>query len=117
MTKGFAVSLEHVPEDEGGLRHSGFEPTWRSDGRIEFGFRSDHALPIEKGTQPFHPPLQPLLDWSERKTGDKGLGFYVALHKIPTEGITAQPYAEPGAEAAKQWLKSRGFSTYLDKEL
>lgn len=120
MDKGFAFSQEVVPQDRGaggGLMGSGFEPTWVNEETIVWGYRANHALPMEYGTVPFHPPIQPLLEWSERKTGDKSLGFYVALHKIPTEGIDAQPYARPGAEATKKWLRSRGFGKYLEDEL
>jgi len=117
MDKGFAVSQDRAPEDRGTLRQSGYQPTWKNDGSIEWGYRANHAMPMEKGTQPFQPPLQPLLEWSERVTGDKGLGFYVALHKIPESGIDAQPFAAPGAEATKDFLSSNSFKRYLDREL
>lgn len=117
MDKGFAVSQEHVPEDRGTLRQSGFEPTWTKEGHIQWGYRAGHAMPMETGTQPFTPPLEPILEWSERVTGDKGLGYYVANVKIPKEGVDAQPYAKPGAEATKRWLKGNKFGDYLDDEL
>jgi hypothetical protein len=37
--------------------------------------------------------------------------------KIAQEGIDAQPYMEPSAEAVGNWLKANDFSKYLDKEL
>lgn len=117
MASGFALSQELVPEDRGTLRHSGFEPTWRNDGSLVWGYRAGHALPMEEGTQPFYPPLEPLLEWSQRVSGSKGLGYYVARHKIPEEGITAQPYAGPGAEKASQYLQSRGIGGYIEDEL
>jgi len=117
MSRGFSESLEHVPEDRGTLRHSGYEPTWRADGSSDWGYRANHALPMERGTRPFHPPTQPLVEWAKRVAGDPGLGYYVANVKIPEEGITAQPFAEPGAEAAKKWLEARGFSQYFEDEL
>lgn len=117
MGKGFAVSQERVPSDEGTLRKQLFDPTWRKDGSIVYGNTANHAAPIEFGTAPFQPPIKPLLEWSERVTGDKGLGFYVALHKIPTEGIDSQPYMRPGLEATKRWLKGNDFGKYLDNEL
>lgn len=116
MDKGFSVSQENVPEDRGTLRQSGFPPTW--DGNVlRFGYRANHAAPMEFGTEPFQPPLEPLLEWSERVTGDTGLGYYVALEKIPSEGIGAQPYMRPAAKAAKRWLQSRDFGTYFEDEL
>jgi hypothetical protein len=72
---------------------------------------------MEFGTEPYYPPLQPLLEWSERVTGGKGLGYYVAREKIPNEGIDAHPYARPGAEKTKQYLKGNSFGEYLDNEL
>lgn len=117
MMMGYSLAFELMPEDRGTLRASAYEPEWKSDGSIAFGFQADHAAPMEFGTQPFQPPLEPLLNWSERVTGSKGLGYYVALHKIPEEGIDAQPYARPGAEKAKQYLQSKGFSDYISDEL
>jgi hypothetical protein len=72
---------------------------------------------MEKGTQPFQPPIQPLLEWSERVTGGTGLGWWVATVKIPEEGIEAQPYAKPGAEKQKQWYEANSLGQYLDREL
>jgi len=112
----FANSQELVPEDRGTLRQSGFPPEWRN-GQIEAGYAARHAIPMEYGTQPFYPPLQPLLEWSERVTGDKGLGYYVAQHKIPEEGITAQPYLRPSIEKGKQWLKTHDVGEYINDEL
>lgn len=117
MDKGFAVSQEKVPVDRGTLQQSGYTPTWTDDNRIEWGYRANHALPIEEGTQPYFPPLEPLLEWSKRVSGGLGLGFYVARHKIPNEGIEAQPYAQPGADATKRYLDNNSFGDYLDREL
>lgn len=116
MDTGFALSQELVPEDRGTLRQSGYQPTWDGD-TLHWGYRAGHAWPMEEGTAPFYPPLQPLLEWAQRVSGDIGLGFYVARHKIPEEGIDAQPYAGPGAEKARQYLQSRGFEDYINDEL
>lgn len=115
--KGFAFSQEVVPEDRGTLRQSGFPPEWEDSETLRWGYTASHAKPQEFGTVPFQPPLQPLLEWSERVTGDKGLGYYVALEKIPTEGIDAQPYARPGRNVMKRYLKSHSHEEYLRKEL
>ena len=114
---GFAKSQELVPQDRGTLLQSGFQPTETSDGAIQYGYRANHAGPMEFGTDPFQPPVEPLLEWSERVTGDKGLGYYVALQKIPEEGIDPQPYLRPGAEKQKQFYKANPLSQYLDREL
>lgn len=114
---GFAQSQELVPQDRGTLLQSGFPPEWTSDGALRWGYRADYAIPMEEGTQPFQPPLQPLLEWSERVTGDKGLGYWVALKKIPEEGIDAQPYAKPGAEKQKRWYDAHEISQFIEDEL
>jgi len=116
MDKGFAVSQELVPQDRGTLLQSGFVVTGRDD-VVRFGYRAAHAEVMEKGADPFYPPIEPLLEWSQRVSGGLGLGFYVARHKIPEEGIDAQPYLEPGAEATKKWLKANSFGQYLEDEL
>lgn len=114
---GFAHSQELVPEDRGTLRQSGYPPEWTQDGAIRWGYRASHAMPIEKGTDPFYPPIQPLLEWSQRVSGGTGLGWYVARIKIPNEGIDAQPFAQPGAEKQKQWYDANEVGRYINEEL
>ena len=114
--KGFSFSQEVVPEDRGTLRQSGFVPEWRGNSLV-WGYTARQAAPMEFGTDPFYPPLQPLLEWSERVSGGKGLGFYVARKKIPSEGVDSQPYVRPGAEVQRRRLKDKSLGDYLDDEL
>jgi hypothetical protein len=111
-TKGFAVSQERVPQDRGTLQQSGFQPEQRGDD-IVYGYTAPYAEVMEEGSEPFYPPLEPLLEWSKRVSGDVGLGYYVARHKIPKEGIDAQPYLEPSVEAVTDYLNSHGLEEYL----
>ena len=117
--KGVAVASDRVPVDRGaggGLLSGIFEPEVEND-RVVWGIRDmPHARPIEEGTGPFYPPIQPLLEWSQRVSGGKGLGFYVARHKIPEEGITASPYIKPGREAQLRWYRSHDASKWIDRE-
>jgi len=113
--KGFAVSQQEAPVDRGTLLQSGFQPYW-IDGRLIWGYRANHAEPIEFGTDPFWPPIDPLLEWAERVSGDRGLGYYVQW-KIAQEGVDPQPYARPGRDAQLKYLKSHDFETYLNDEL
>ena len=113
--KGFAVSQDEVPVDRGTLLQSGFQPHWVK-GRLVWGYRARHAKPIEYGTKPYWPPIDPLLEWAERVAGDRGLGSYVQW-KIAQEGIDPQPYVRPGRDAQKRYLESHDFATYLDDEL
>jgi len=111
-TKGFAVSQERVPEDRGTLRQSGFQPEWRGD-KLVYGYTAPYARPIEEGTGSFEPPTKPLMEWAERIGKDPGFGYWVARHKIPEEGIDAQPYLAPSAEAARSFLNTHPLQDYL----
>jgi hypothetical protein len=114
--RGFAEATERAPVDRGELLRNMFTPE-RKMNQIQWGVRdTPYARPMEEGTAPFHPPLEPLLEWSQRVTGEKGLGYYVALHKIPTEGITAQPYIEPGVRSQVSWYDSHSAKKYIDRE-
>lgn len=115
MQYGHSVASEEAPEDRGQLRRSIYPPEWSGD-EIRFGATAPHARPIEEGTDPFLAPKRPLLEWGDRVAGDPGLGMAV-WHKIRKEGIDAQPYMEPGAEAAKSWMERNDFSGYLEDEL
>jgi hypothetical protein len=105
---GFAISQNEVPVDRGTLKQSGFPPEFREDDLV-FGYTADYAEPMEEGTDPFQPPIQPLLEWSQRVSGGDGLGWYVATQKIPEEGIDAQPYLAPAAERMQTWLDNNGL--------
>lgn len=115
MDKGFAVSQEEAPEDRGTLRQSGYQPTWDGD-TIRFGYRANHAWPTEEGTAPFWPPIEPLLGWADRVLGDEGAA-YAIQQKIAKYGISPQPFAEPGKDAAKRYLDTHSFREYLEREL
>ena len=127
---GFAVSQEEVPVDRGaaGLKGSGFAPEWRGDTMV-FGYTAEHAEPMEKGTGPFTPPLEPLLRWADRvfspdRTADEVLedldknGWHPGIFahpgaaiwsKIRREGINAQPYLKPSADRMARWLNNHGL--------
>jgi len=125
---GFAVSQERVPHDSGTLQDSGFPPEWRRD-KLVFGYTAKHAEPMEKGTQPFTPPLEPLLRWGDRvfspdRSADEVLadlnenGWHPGIFahpgaavwsKIRAEGIPAQPYLSPAADRMEAWIQNRGF--------
>lgn len=115
--KGFAHSQEEVPVDRGaaGLQGSGFVPEFRGN-EIVWGYTAAHAEPMEFGTRPFWPPTQPLVEWGERVAGDPSVGFY-AQWKIAQEGITAQPYLNPGAEEQQRWYRENDFDDYMERRL
>lgn len=115
-SKGFAFSQEVVPEDRGTLRQSSFQPEWRGD-KLVWGYTSPYARPQEFGTEPFYPPLRPLLEWSERVSDGQSLGWYVARVKIPEEGVQASPFVRPGRNVQEDYLKSNPLGDYLEREL
>jgi len=73
--RGFAESQERVPQDRGQLQQSGFPPEERAGGRVVFGYTAEYARPIEEGTGPYYPPLEPLIEWAERIGAGPGLGL------------------------------------------
>jgi len=106
---GFAVSQEEVPVDTGTLKQSGFGPEFRGEDLV-IGYAGRQAAPMEFGTDPGHrPPVEPLVRWAQRIGKDAGFGYYVALQKIPEEGVDAQPYLAPAAERMKAFLDNRGL--------
>jgi len=116
--RGQNVSMEHVPEDRGNLRHSmaQFVPEVR-DGDVVWGVGGQpHALPMEFGTEPYWPPIRPLIEWANRQGADEGLAYYVQW-KIAQEGIDAQPYLRPGAEAQSSWYQRNDIADYIEEEL
>jgi Bacteriophage protein of unknown function (DUF646). len=105
---GFSVSQEQVPFERGTLKNSGFPPEQRGED-IVFGYQAAYAEAMEFGTDPFYPPVAPLVEWAERVANDPGLGYYVARQKIPQEGIDAQPYLRPAADRMEPYLENRGL--------
>jgi hypothetical protein len=115
---GQNFAMEVVPEDRGTLRMSmaQFTPEIRN-GEIVWGVGDQpHAAPIEYGTEPYWPPIKPLVEWAERVAGDPSLGYYVQW-KIAQEGIDSQPYLRPGAEVQKEWYQTHSASDYIQDEL
>jgi len=111
-TKGFAVADERVPEDRGTLRKSMFTPERRGD-KFVYGATEPYAASMEFGTDPYWPPAKPLVEWAERIGKDPGFG-YAVQHKIAEEGITAQPYLRPSAEAVQSFLETHSLEEYLE---
>ena len=115
--RGFAEMTDKAPVDRGNLLQNMFSPQ-KDRGRIVYGVRNvPYARAMEFGTEPFYPPVQPLLEWSERVSGGTGLGWYVARQKIPEEGIDAQPYARPAREKQVDWYRSHSVVDFIEREL
>ena len=72
-----------------------------------------YAAPVELGTRPHRPPIQPLIDWVRGKlhvtdqAQARGMAFAIAK-KIERRGTPPQPYLVPAArEAAVQEIFAR----------
>jgi len=115
LARGYAVSQNNAPEDNGQLRRSGFAPEKRGEDTVAFGYTAPYAAAQEFGTDPFTPPIQPLLEWGERVAGSEDFGAAV-WHKIREEGIDEKRYMRDGARATREWLDSHEFGNWLEDE-
>lgn len=114
MARGFATSQEAAPEDRGTLKQTAVPPEW-SDGKIQYRYTQPYAKAQEFGTQPYFPPVKPLMEWAERIGKDPGFGVYVR-DKIAEEGIEPKKFARAGRQATKGWLDRHSFGEYLERE-
>lgn len=89
---------EHTPTSGAGtLRDSiGALPVTISETEVSGGVGTSlsYALPVELGSRPHRPPVEPLTDWVRRKLGKKGkearsVAFAIA-RKIEREGTPAR---------------------------
>ena len=117
MAKGFSVAHDATPSGAtNSLKGTMFEPTWRSNGRIEFGWREDYARPVNDGSSPHYIPLRAMPDlkkWARRVLGDESAAWAVR-EKIAQEGTEGAHMAEAGREAAGRHLKGHPLGEYLD---
>lgn len=111
---GFAESQRQVPVAFGDLKKSG--ELRRGPGFAQFGYDSEYARPVEKGSEPHYPPIEPLKEWAELVLGDRQAAYPVQ-QKIAEEGTPAQPYMGPGFQAAVRELKRRGLSPSIEGQL
>jgi len=117
--KGRAFALEVAPEDRGvggGLKGQIFKPEVRNGEAVWGVLDAPHALPMEYGTDPFWPPIDPLKEWASRQGEDDGLAYYVQW-KIAQVGIDAQPYMRPSAQVQEDWYRRHDVSEYISEEL
>jgi len=81
----------------GGLKGSTYGRTYTlgtSKVETKIGTPKQYAVPVEVGTKPHMPPVQPLIDWAIVKLGKsakeaRGIGFAIAL-KIKAKGTEGQ---------------------------
>ncbi len=105
--EGFKYSQFLVAEDTGTLRRSAFPPRpiqQRFTDGWEYGYTTKYAEFIEFGTDPFIPPIQPLIDWARRQGKDEGFA-YAVRNKIMQEGISEQPYLRPSLQEIRAYIR------------
>jgi len=106
--EGFKYSQFLVAEDTGDLRRSGFPPRIIEETMVdgwEYGYAKKYAEFIEFGTEPFIPPIQPLIDWARRHGKDEGFA-YAVRNKIMNEGIDEQPYLRPSIDKVRKYIRT-----------
>jgi hypothetical protein len=94
VVESIQTTSPHAAVDTGALARSVEHSSLPRGGRINVD--APHAAPIENGTRPFWPPLQPLIDWAGRKFGvdeDEAEGIARAVQrKIAMFGIEPRHY-------------------------
>lgn len=115
-TAGFAVMLELMPEDRGGLSGEALEPTVRGE-KIVYGVGGGvpYAKAQEFGTPPYTPPIQPLLEWGERQLGSRDAGAAV-WQKIREEGIEEKSFLRDSLDAAEEVLTGTDPSEVIENQ-
>lgn len=132
---GFQHSQLIVPKSSGELQNSGIPPTEQPDGSIIWGYTAPHTLPVEFGSVPHWPPIEPLIKWARRNlTGGQGFGqqeithwgsrssdpesaAYAIQRKIAEEGTQPQPFVRPGFRVMKNVLRNSGFGRFIKSEV
>lgn len=84
----------------------------------EVGSPLPYAVPVEIGSRPHMPPVQPLVDWAEQKLGldpqeAKSAGFAIA-RKIAAKGTTGVHMFKRAFEANQQQIGTM-FSVARDR--
>jgi len=77
-----------------------------------------HAIPVELGSKPHMPPVEPIADWAQSKLGlgpkeAKGAAFAIA-RKIKVKGTKGAHMFERGFEANQSQVRTI-YSTALDR--
>ena len=135
MEFGMNVAHEKAPEDRGTMKASRIDPEWRGNTLVA-GYASPYAEAQEFGTEPFTPPLQPLLEWGDRvfnteRSANEVLqdleenGWHPGIFahpgaavwsKIRENGIQEKRFLRDGSDAAKDYLQGHDTSQYFDRE-
>lgn len=111
-TKRALVNIEagakrRAPVDRGPLRNSLTHETDTDGLGGQAGTNSEYARPVEFGSRPHMPPVQPLIDWARRQgfADPESAGWAIA-RKIAQFGTEEQPFLFPAFEEERpRYLK------------
>lgn len=95
--------VEFTPHFLGNLRNSIHTRKASVSGGVIVGkvsTPSPYALPVEDGSRPHWPPLEPLKLWAKRKLGDESLAFLIQ-RKIARSGTKAHRMFQKGFDKAE----------------
>jgi len=118
---GFSVMQDLMGDrayDRGQMYQDAFPPKKR-EGRIVYGVGGTSAaygLAQEEGTEPFTPPLQPLLEWGERQLGSKDAGA-AAWQTIREEGIEEKAFMKDSLDVVGEVLNGAEIEDYINEEI
>jgi len=83
---------KEAPVDRGGLRYSG-SVAYGPGPTAEVTFKSPYAKPVEFGSRPHMPPVEPLEAWAKRHGMKPGAGWAIAK-KIAEKGTRPDPFLQ-----------------------
>jgi len=109
FTKTQELIVEKGITDQGTLLKSGMIIRFPMEKHVIY--TASYAGAIEWGSRPHRPPVEPLIDWSERKLGVHGkdarrAGWAIAL-KIAREGTEPRPFIRPALQFLKRNFKPK----------
>lgn len=136
---GRQFTLYKVPKDKSTLFQSiaQYEPTWDGD-ELKWGTQDvPYAAAQEFGTDPYTPPLEPLLRWADRNMSspvsadtileeleEDGWSPAIFRHpgaavwsKIRSEGIEGKFFLTEGKARQEQWYRKHDAGEWIDREL
>ena len=118
MSAGFSAMLENINQratDRGTMAQDSFQLR-QEDGRIVYGIGGTSAvygLAQEEGTEPYTPPIEPLLEWGERKLGSRDAGA-AAWQTIREEGIEEKAFMKDSLDVVEGILNGAELDDYID---
>ena len=96
----------NAPVNSGRLRQS-IQVLERGEDEILVGTNLEYAAPVEFGTEPHYPPIEPLKKWVRRKLGVEEDVAYAVQQKIGAEGTDAQPFMRDAIKSTRDYYANR----------